>query len=295
MSPAIGSVLDGAIVLAGISLCHAVLVEAGAARDRRRHEVPCPFGDDPDERPPLASAVVRVVLEGVCIFAQLATVPLALLPRPARRMEVGDRPPVLFVHGWAGTPAAFLLLRRRLAGDGWLHLHHVWLPPVFATPERGAERVARAIARVRSRTGASMVDVLAHSLGGIVVRVVLETTAAPGIGRVITLGTPHQGTRAVVGAFDPMLRTLVPGSSFLRHLGADGAPPGTECVSIYSTDDAVIRPPENGYWPGVLNVEVRGPGHNGLLASRRVYELVRELLEADPAQASAPVGASHAS
>jgi len=124
MSFGIGRAIDAAIVLAGICFCHAVLVEAGAARDRRRHEVPCPF-DDPDERTSPGSTFLRVVLEGVCIFAQLAAVPLALLPRPTRRMEVGDRAPVLFVHGWAGTPAAFLLLRRRLAADGWLHLHHV--------------------------------------------------------------------------------------------------------------------------------------------------------------------------
>src|SRR5262249_53807061 len=227
MSPAIGSVLDGAIVLAGISLCNAVLVEVGAVRDRRRHAVPCPF-EDADERPSPASTLMRVVLEGVWIFAQLATVPLALLPRPARRMEAGDRPPVLFVHGWAGTPAAFLLLRRRLARDGWLHLHHVWLPPVFASPERRAARVARAIARVRPRTGARVVDVLAHSLGGIVVRLVLEPNAAAGIGRVITLGTPHQGTRAVVGTFDPTLRLLLPRSSFLLGLGGDGTSPGAE-------------------------------------------------------------------
>jgi len=138
------------------------------------------------------------------------------------------------------------------------------------------------------------VDVLAHSLGGIVVRLVLETTVSARIGRVITLGTPHQGTRAVARPFDPTLRMLVPGSPLLVRLGGDGG--GAECASIYSADDAVIRPPENGYWPGALNIEVRGPGHNGLLASRRVYDLVRELLDAEPlARTSSPVGASPAS
>jgi hypothetical protein len=51
-------------------------------------------------------------------------------------------------------------------------------------------------------------------------------------------------------------------------------------------------PPSAAYWPGAFNIEVRGLGHMSLLFSRRVYELVRENLDAPTAAAGAPQGAS---
>ena len=123
-------------------------------------------------------------------------------------------------------------------------------------------------------------------MGGLVARASLRAGAA-GIHRIITLGTPHQGTRAFpwLGA-DPMLRQMRPGSPCLQRLAAfDAAPHGAELISIYSLDDALVVPPANGYCPGAFNIEVRGPGHMSLLFSRRVYELVRENLAAEAERA----------
>jgi hypothetical protein len=63
----------------------------------------------------------------------------------------------------------------------------------------------------------------------------------------------------------------------------DVVPELVECVSIYSADDAIVVPAANAYYPGALNIEVRGLGHLSLLFSRRVYQLVRENLAAAPA------------
>lgn len=286
MSPTLRIVAAVLATLAGWMLIHAALVEVGASRDRRRYREPCPFDEEEGEAP-LVVRIRRIVLEGLAAWVFLLAAPCFLVPRPRQRWAPGDHPPVLFVHGWAGTPGCFLVLRRRLARDGWLHLHHVWLAPVLAAPERNADRLTRAIAKVRERTGAPTVDLVAHSLGGILARLVLHGPAGGSLGRVITLGTPHQGTRAVPSAaHEPALRALAPGSDLLRRLAeATAALPGVECAAIYSVDDGVIRPAEHGYWPGVLNVQVAGPGHNALLVSRRVYDVLRELLEGErPAQ-----------
>ena len=82
-------------------------------------------------------------------------------------------------------------------------------------------------------------------------------------------------------ARDPMVRQMRTGSPLLAALGADAQVlERVDCTAIYSADDAVVVPASAGYWPGAFNVEVRGVGHNSLLFSPRVYELVRENLAA---------------
>jgi triacylglycerol esterase/lipase EstA (alpha/beta hydrolase family) len=125
-------------------------------------------------------------------------------------------------------------------------------------------------------------DIVAHSMGGLVARAGVRAGAA-GIRRIITLGTPHQGTEVFRPLrLEPMLRQMRPESPcLLRLAGANAMPADTELISIYSRDDALVVPPSNGYCPGAFNIEVRGLGHMSLLFSRRVYELVRENLAAD--------------
>ena len=133
------------------------------------------------------------------------------------------------------------------------------------------------------------VDVVAHSMGGLVARACVRAGGATsGIGRLITLGTPHQGSLAFAWlGLDPMLGQMRPGSPFLDRLcGDDRVPAVAECISIYSADDALVLPPAAAYWPGAFNIEVRGIGHMSLLFARRVYDLVRENLAAAPASAS---------
>ena len=51
-----------------------------------------------------------------------------------------------------------------------------------------------------------------------------------------------------------------------------------QVTSIFSTFDAKILPHRNGYYPGAMNVEVDGIGHDALLVSPKVYLLLREAL-----------------
>src|SRR6185436_9217395 len=118
--------------------------------------------------------------------------------------------------------------------------------------------------------------------------------AACGIARLVTLGTPHQGTQVFRRlAHDPMLIQMRPDSTLLRRLASDDPVPTlVECVAIYSTGDAVVVPPNNGYYKGAFNIEVAGTGHMSMLFSRRIYDLVRENLEAPLETARAAANAA---
>jgi len=286
-----------AIVLAvGVLACvlFNVLAYLGAARDRRRRPRRPPDEDEPPVAARAGAALGAFVTEcGATVALMLAT-PFRVR-NGSRRGVASERRPVLLLHGYAQHPANFLWLARRLRRDGWSHVYTLRHAPMFGDIERSAARLGATIDRIRDATGAPAVDVVAHSMGGLVARAYVCTRgAACGIARLVTLGTPHQGTHVFRRlGHDPMLIQMRPDSPLLRRLASDDPVPTlVECVAIYSTGDAVVVPPHNGYYKGAFNIEVAGTGHMSMLFSRRIYDLVRENLEAPLETARAAANAA---
>ncbi|MEN6369799.1 MAG: hypothetical protein ABFD77_08900 [Thermotogota bacterium] len=105
-----------------------------------------------------------------------------------------------------------------------------------------AARLAEEIAWVRSVTGAAAVDLVGHSMGGLVARCYVEcddfaqllgqpgfedygTTYSHDVRTLITLATPHYGAGlAGLGTWlGPLVAELAPGSQLLQVLNAPGA------------------------------------------------------------------------
>jgi len=264
-----------------------VLAYGSAALARRRRRNP-PAVDDHERVPWPARVVGWLWAFGVeCAVTALLTLtlPLSFRRQRIRALESGNPcRPVILLHGYAQHTANFFWLVRRLRRDGWLHLYSVRHTPIGGDIGRSADQLGQAIERIRLESCAAEVDIIAHSMGGLVARAFLcKAGPVAGVARLITLGTPHQGTEVLrwLGR-DPMVAQMRPGSPFLCQLIADDALPGlTDCTSIYSADDALVVPATNAYYPGAYNIEVRGLGHMSLLFSRRVYDLVRENLAAE--------------
>jgi triacylglycerol esterase/lipase EstA (alpha/beta hydrolase family) len=284
------------VLLVAVTACvlFNVLAYVGAARDRRRQPRRVPDEDEPSAPARAGAALVAFLTECGATTALMLAAPLGFERRPRRRDATPERRPILLLHGYAQHPANFLSLTRRLRRDGWSHVYTLRHAPMFGDIERSAARLGTAIDRIREVTGAPFVDVVAHSMGGLVARVYVRARgAACGIARLVTLGTPHQGTQIFRRlTHDPMLVQMRPDSPLLQRLASDDPVPTlVECIAIYSTGDAVVVPPHNGYYKGAFNIELAGLGHNSLLFSRRVYDLVRENLEA-PLDATRDVAAS---
>ncbi len=283
-------------VLAGSAAFNAAAY-ADAALHRRRHPPDCPLEDDESAPwPARALAWLRAFATECGVTALLVlTIPLALRRQRVRPLTPGDpRRPVVLLHGYAQHTADFLWLARHLRRDGWLHVYTVRHTPIGGDIERSAQRLGEALDRIRHTCGARELDVVAHSMGGLVARAWIGARGpASGIARLVTLGTPHQGTLTLRWlALDPMVGQMRPGSPLLRRLAAaDAVPTMVDCISIYSADDALVVPASASYYPGAFNVEVRGLGHMSLLFSRRIYELVREnLAAARDTERAAPAG-----
>jgi hypothetical protein len=203
----------------------------------------------------------------------LAGTSLPALPRLWSRNSP-KRSPVLFIHGILHNPSAFVWLLQRLASAGWRDFAEMNLYTMFHSIPKMAEQTASNVDALLKRYHVKKVDIIAHSMGGIVARYYIQHLAGDRkVKNLITLGTPHQGTALSQMVRLNHIRELLPNSLTLNGLNQCPLPQRTQCLSISGSLDVMVKP-ANAFWPGVRNVELRGVGHAGLLFSRRVVNLV---------------------
>ncbi len=233
----------------------------------------------------LIPAVMNVAVEGVTLATCILVLPFGYL-RPHRRVpsstadDAAARPLLVFVATWPLSGASFGLMRRRLWHAGWTDTVTV-SPPVLGVDLLGAARsLQRALERAR-RADARPVILVAHGTGGLVCRAYLRWCG--GLGRVtklVTLASPHGGSKLYALAMNQLLWELRPESDTLRELAEDDPVPRTvDCTAIYSSFDLSILPSRLAYYAAAGNIEVEGVGHFAMLWSKRIHELVRENLE----------------
>ena len=147
--------------------------------------------------------------------------------------------PVVLVHGFLGDPTNFLLLRRYLAARGMRNFATFSYPPRFDY-QRLAPRLGDLIDTICAVTGAPEVDVVGHSLGGLIARYLVEMPRTTRVRRLVTLGAPYFATPlpphelAVYAAGDPFIPPPHP------IYGPHGGPRGT--------GGRVVTVPDCGHW-----------------------------------------------
>jgi len=85
--------------------------------------------------------------------------------------------PVVLVHGFLGDPTNFLMLRRYLAFRGVRNFAAFSYAPRLDYP-RLACRLGELVDAICAGTGAPEVDIVGHSLGGLVARYLVEMPRA---------------------------------------------------------------------------------------------------------------------
>ncbi len=110
------------------------------------------------------------------------------------------------------------------------------------------------------------VILVGHSMGGIIARnYVQKRGGVSNIKGVVTLGSPHHGSKLAPFAVSPMGKTLLPGSTFLHQLNSAAWPESTQAISIYTRHDNMVLPAESARMDGAHAVELNGMGHTALL------------------------------
>jgi triacylglycerol lipase len=234
--------------------------------------------------------VFLLILRGFCsaLVSQVLVVVAALTGLYPRfwRLPPGPagKPPVIFVHGLYHDHTAWFFYLHWFRRWGWSHLKAITLRGKFRPISEYAEALAKVVNEVREETGSARVDLVGHSMGGLVIRAFLAAHRNQGMVRtVVTLGTPHAGSKLGVFAVGGARKDLLPGSPFLTALNGSGVqvPQGGHLYSIYSILDTMVLPNDSAIprGEGVTSLTAGPVNHLGLLFSRKTAELVRRCLE----------------
>jgi triacylglycerol esterase/lipase EstA (alpha/beta hydrolase family) len=193
--------------------------------------------------------------------------------------SVRKSPPILLVPGYAQNRSSLAWLHRFLLARGFRWVWAVNHPRRNAGLAERAAALGQRVAELRAATGAEQVDIIGHSLGGLVAAWYCRRLGGEAhVRRLVTIGTPWRGTRLAIFAREPVAREISYGSHVLDGL----APPGVSAVSIWSPDDPVVVPSQSAVADGVESVCVDSAGHHELLVSARVFRAVLAALAHAP-------------
>ncbi len=247
----------------------------------------------------LAPARRRLVLGAAVLLVAVvvAAVVLTVVRRdPAVEPVAQDEPgPVLLVPGYGGSTASLQVLTDALSAEG--RDARIVKPAGTGTQDLRdqATDLSAAVDAALERTGASSVDLVGYSAGGVVVRYyVAELGGGSHVRRAVTLASPHHGTdlASLAGALGSAAcpaacQQLAPDSDLLRALNADDeTPAGPAWVALWTEDDKTVVPPDSGSLDGALDLDLQDvcpgltAGHPDVPRTPAVIAIVEAVLGA---------------
>ena len=232
---------------------------------------------------------VRTVDPGVYRF--LAQGPLLGLTHLSRNqtpppvLPEGDDPVVVFVHGLGGHRGNFLPMGAYFSMLG----RRRWVTVGFdegADVEQMADALVAYVDQlyaVNAMGSQHVIEIVGHSLGGIIARLALEDAAFRArVRRLVTLGSPHRGTDMARWLRSHTVERLRTDSALVARLCTQlpwdttaGYPPMT---CLWSASDLLISPPENATLEGAHNIHLPDATHLSFVTHPRAWHAVYEVL-----------------
>lgn len=229
-----------------------------------------------------AGDIVARLAHEMVAYARVASWHPRLLLEEGWREAPEDAPhPVLCFHGFTQNASNFVGIRRALAERG----RRTAAFTLGFPGRRVAAYAPRMIAHLEEALSRHPegIDVVAHSMGGVVLRVAMaeRPDLARGLRRVVTLGTPHRGTASVRGPLwlAPEARDLSRRSGLLAELPSLGALlPAARVTTVAGDFDLVVYPRATCHDEATRNV-VLPVGHAGLVALPRGIATVVQAID----------------
>lgn len=216
------------------------------------------------------------LLAALVLATGLLTLPSA---SPAR---AAGHDPVIFVHGYWGDFWNWGVMVDRFRYDGWSSAElYPWDYNTGQSNVTTANQLSAYVDKVLAATGASKVDIVSHSMGGLSTRYYLRNLGgAAKVDEWVSVGGPNHGTAAAYLCFDVSCGDMRFGSPFLTALNSGDETPGAvRYGTFWSSCDEIINPDDSTVLSGASNHHLWGCiGHVSLLGSLEVYLGVRDFI-----------------
>jgi predicted alpha/beta hydrolase family esterase len=184
---------------------------------------------------------------------------------------------VLLVHGYGCNRAMWLNFSEGLSRHGYAS-EGVNLEPPLGSIDDYPKAIELGVKALMERTAATQVAIVAHSMGGLAARAFLSVSTVEQntrIFKVVTLGTPHQGTvHASLGQgknTHQMRRRSAWRDTLIAKERKDDI---QKLVCIFTHHDNIVAPQAGQTVNGAKTIELYGIGHVALAYSNEVLSLV---------------------
>ncbi len=201
--------------------------------------------------------------------------------------------PVLLVHGFVCNHRLWNRTAKRLVEAGHTVLT-VDLEPVFTSIDRYAPIIEKAANTLCNHSGQARVALIGHSMGGLAIRAWMRAFGTGRVAQVITLGTPHNGTRVgdlrIGATMQPVNGLQMHWRSRWTELLAESETPDTRrlITTALSPQDNIVYPQREQTLPGSSVKVFDGLGHVQLCDDPGVLAWMLKQLAGTPASTATP-------
>lgn len=192
--------------------------------------------------------------------------------------------PILFVHGWSSSASTWNTMVSRFEEDGWAASElRAYSYNTSQSNKTTAETAVKSeVEALKKATGATKVDIVAHSMGSLNSRWYVKFVAGgeANVDEWVSLGGPNHGTETAFFCFSTACTEMRPGSKFLGELNAGDETPGAvNYRTWWSPCDSIINPDSSVALSGATNTETACVAHTALHTDETIYNQVREFVE----------------
>lgn len=205
--------------------------------------------------------------------------------RPSVQPATGGSPqvPVLLVHGYVCNHRLWDEVSPRLRAQGHAVLA-INLEPLFTSIDDYAAHIEASVQALLQHSGQTRIALVGHSMGGLAIRAWMRQYGSERVARILTLGTPHAGTKAAKNNRTPNGRQMLWDSAWLQGLAESETDAQRALMRIALTpQDNIVFPQRAQTLPGITPVVFEGLGHVQLCSAPEVIDwLAGQLLHPTP-------------
>jgi predicted alpha/beta hydrolase family esterase len=187
--------------------------------------------------------------------------------KTAEQPTSADRPVIVLIHGYISTRSHWLFQEWLLKREGYEDVVRFGYNPFSGSLQEWSASLA---GMLKERYPSRRVVLAGHSYGGLIAIRAASLTPEGMVEKVVTMGSPIEGTLMARFALTHTARELRRGAETIDAIGEEIKSLKAELVCCWSRWDGIVVPPESAAPKNARRVELEGVGHSGYCFDSRV-------------------------